>query len=401
MSLKIGVIGVGQRAQIATLAAANGAEVVAAADPSEGGRAYARELFGDDARLYEDNRQLVEDGSVDAVMVFTPDHLHTGPVLDALRAGLAVFVEKPLAISIEDCDEILATARETGSRLYVGHNMRHAPVVREMKRLVDEGAIGRVQTIWCRHFVGHGGDYYFKDWHADRRRTLSLMLQKAAHDLDVIHLLAGSPTRQVVAMGDLRVYGDPSRRRTVEAAPGNRMGDWFNPDRWPPTTLDELNPVVDVEDLSMMLGRLANNVLISYEQCHFTPDYWRNYTVIGDEGRLENFGDGFDGEDPVVRVWNTRRSGYRSHGDLEVEIARADGSHGGADEHLVAEFVRFAAEGGPTETSPVFAREAVAAGVAATHSLREGSRTVDIPDLPPDLVAYFDRGQVEGKPGLS
>lgn len=56
-----------------------------------------------------------------------------------------------------------------------------------MKELIDAGAIGEVKTIWCRHFVGNGGDYYFKDWHAERKNTTSLLLQKGAHDIDVIH----------------------------------------------------------------------------------------------------------------------------------------------------------------------------------------------------------------------
>ena len=53
--------------------------------------------------------------------------------------------------------------------------------------------------------------------------------------------------------------------------------------------------------------QLDNGVFASYQQCHYTPDYWRNYTVIGTEGRLENFGDDSDG---VVNVWTRRHSGF-------------------------------------------------------------------------------------------
>ncbi|WNV87551.1 Gfo/Idh/MocA family oxidoreductase [Umezawaea sp. Da 62-37] len=392
--LRIGVIGIGQRAPVALHAhrPGEGARVVGCADPAPDGQSYAGELFGADVAVHPDHQGLLDMG-LDAVMVLTPDDQHTEPVLAALRAGVAVFVEKPLAISVEDCDLILETARRTGTRLYVGHNLRHLPALREMRRLIDEGVIGTVKAVWCRHFVGHGGDYYFKDWHADRRRTLGLLLQKGAHDLDVIHWLAGAPSRTVVAMGDLAVYGDPRRRRTGEATPGARMPDWFDATRWPPAELDELNPVVDVEDISMMMATLSNGVLASYQQCHFTPDYWRNYTVIGDAGRMENFGDAVGEGDAEIRVWNHHRSGYRADADLTVPVTEQAGSHGGADEALVAEFLRFAAEGGATDTSPVAAREAVAAGVAATRSLRTGSPPVRVPELDPDLVAYFAAGQ--------
>jgi len=245
--------------------------------------------------------------------------------------------------------------------------------------------------VWCRHFVGHGGDFYFKDWHAERAKTTGLLLQKGAHDIDVIHWLAGGYSRDVVAMGGLRVYGDNPHRRTDDPA-GRRMGDWFDPAVWPPSRLRDLHPVIDVEDLSMMLARLDNGVLTSYQQCHFTPDYWRNYTVIGDEGRLENFGDGLDGDPAVVNVWNRRRSGYRRDADRSIPIPRQD-LHGGADRALVTEFLRFAADGGPTDTSPIAAREAVAAAVAATTSLRSGGTPTAVPGLDPALVHHFEGRQ--------
>ena len=140
----------------------------------------------------------------------------------------------------------------------------------------------------------------------------------------------------------------------------------------------------------MLTARLDNGVLVSYRQCHFTPDYWRNYTVIGDHGRLENFGD-LDGA--RVAVWNARRSDYREDADLVVDVPDEDGTRGGADPALVAEFVRFVVAGGPTRTSPVAAREAVAAGWAATASSRADGVPVDVQPLPADLVAHFERHQ--------
>jgi predicted dehydrogenase len=389
--LRIGVVGVGQRARMATLANQVGvAEVVACADIDPRGRSDARELFGPDVEVRERYEDLTTDG-LDAVFVLTPDHLHARPALHFLDAGVAVFVDKPLAINLADCDAVLAAAARTGSRLYVGHNLRHLPMLRAMRKLIDEGAIGRVQSVWCRHFVGHGGDFYFKDWHAERAKTTGLLLQKGAHDIDVIHWLAGGYSRDVVAMGGLRVYGDNPHRRTDDPA-GRRMGDWFDPAVWPPSRQRDLHPVIDVEDLSMMLARLDNGVLTSYQQCHFTPDYWRNYTVIGDEGRLENFGDGLDGDPAVINVWNRRRSGYRRDADLSIPIPQQD-LHGGADRALVTEFLRFAAAGGPTDTSPIAAREAVAAAVAATTSLRSGGTPTAVPELDPALLRHFEGRQ--------
>ncbi|MER5420483.1 Gfo/Idh/MocA family protein [Streptosporangium roseum] len=386
--LRIGVAGYGLRRSLAREAhrPGNGSRVVALYDPDPAAQRQARAEIGSDLRMATDFGALLHD-DVDAVMILTPDHTHAELAVAALKAGRATLVEKPLAITVEDCDLILRTAHEHRARLYVGHNMRHMPVVRTMRQLITDGAIGEVRTVWCRHFVGHGGDYYFKDWHADRRNTTGLLLQKGAHDIDVIHWLAGSRTALVTGMGGLTVYGQVTDRS--EGLPE----DWFSPEtNWPPLAQRGLNPVVDVEDLSMVQMRLENGVYASYEQCHFTPDYWRNYTVIGTAGRLENFGD--HGEGAVVRVWNGGRRGYDPEGDLQVPIAAGVSGHGGADEGLISEFVRFAVEGGLTDTSPVAARDSIAAGVHATESLRDGSTPRQVPPVAPELAAYFAAGQV-------
>ncbi|MBO0825990.1 MAG: Gfo/Idh/MocA family oxidoreductase, partial [Actinobacteria bacterium] len=356
-------------------------------------RSRAREMFGPAVAIHADYRQMLGD-ELDAVFILTPDYLHAGPARDFLTAGVAVFVDKPLTITIEDCDAVLATAAQARTRLYVGHNLRHLEALRVMRELVQQGTIGRVRSVWCRHFVGHGGDFYFKDWHAERANTTGLLLQKGVHDIDIIHWLAGGYSRSVVALGTLAVYGANPHRRAADSNQGQLMPDWFEPGTWPPSALRDLNPVIDVEDLSMMLTRLDNGVLASYQQCHFTPDYWRNYTVIGDEGRIENFGDGIKGDQATIQVWNRRRSEYRRDADLSIAVSgREADEHGGADKPLVDEFLRFVARGGATQTSPVAAREAVAAGVAATTSLRDGGRPVEVP-TPDRLIAdYFENHQ--------
>ena len=92
-----------------------------------------------------------------------------------------------MAITIAGCDRILESAARTGSRLYVGHNMRHMPVSPKMGHHPGRGRDRQGEGGLVRHFVGHGGDFYFEDWHAERAKSTSLLLQKAAHDIDIIH----------------------------------------------------------------------------------------------------------------------------------------------------------------------------------------------------------------------
>ena len=390
MKLRIGIVGVGARSRLLDYLPEKEAKVVAAADVTESGRQRAAIAFPD-ATVVASHAELPALG-LDAAFVLTPDHTHAAIATALLRAGVPVYLEKPMATTTEDCDAILTAAHETGTRLYVGHNMRHMPFVRVMHDLIADGAIGDVQTIWCRHFVGHGGDFYFKDWHAERSKGVGLLLQKGSHDIDVIHYLAGAVSREITAMGDLMIYDKVADRRDN----ANRlMGTLASYDNWPPLAQTELNPVIDVEDVSMMLMRLDNGTLASYEQCHFTPDYWRNYTVIGTEGRLENLGDDGSG---VVRIWN-RRSEYRPDGDIDIPIPPGEGTHGGADVAILREFIRFVRDGSQTTTSPLAARESVAAAIAATRSIRTASQLQRLTSVSTELHAYFERGQTAARAG--
>ncbi|WP_030452975.1 Gfo/Idh/MocA family protein [Herbidospora cretacea] len=375
--LRLGVIGAGQRSTLAATAhrPGRGCRITAVCDTDP---AALTRLPAE--RTFTDYRDLLA-SDVDAVLVATPDDTHAEITIAALRAGKTVYLEKPLAITIDDCDEVLRTAAATGTRLYLGHNMRHMGVVRLMREVVARGEIGVPKTIWVRHFVGRGGEYYFKDWHADRRRTTGLLLQKAAHDIDVIHWLAGGYTERVSAFGDLMVYGDLDRR-----PPGTPPAEgWLREWPWPPESSTGLHHHIDVEDVSVMNMRLDNGVIAAYQQCHFSPDYWRNYTVIGTHGRLENFG---DGPGSVVRVWNSGQSAYREP-DHTYRVPAATGGHGGADEAIMEEFLRFARHGGPTDTSPVAARMSVAAGYLATLSLRDGGTPFDVPPLDAATLRHF------------
>jgi predicted dehydrogenase len=385
--LKIGVIGSGGRGIIASHAhrPGEGSRVIACCDLNPQTLERNKEAYGCDLYVTHDYQELLKQ-DIDAVFVTTPDFLHEEMAIAALQAGKATYLEKPLAISTEACDRVLHAAVESKTRLYLGHNMRHMPFVRKMKELIDAGAIGEVKTAWCRHFVGNGGDYYFKDWHAERHYSNGLLLQKAAHDIDVLHWLCGGYTQRVNALGSLMVYGDISNRAPAKAAPTKPDFDTLAGFHWPPATQNRLNATIDVEDVSMMQMQLDNGVLASYQQCHFTPDYWRSYTVIGTQGRLENFGN--EGDGTCIKVWNQRKQGYNAPDEVHM-IGNSGGEHGGADPVIVAEFVGFAREGGHTETSPLAARHSVAAGCAATYSLRSGGVPVDVAPVTAEIAAYF------------
>ncbi len=384
----IGVIGTGGRGGLSRCAhlPEKGFRVVAGADVSDAKGKEFKDFFGQEAFYTKDYRELLKLKELDAVFVCSPDFLHEEHGLAALKAGKAIYLEKPMAITIEGCDRLLETAYRTGSKLYLGHNMRHFPVVLKMKEIIDSGLIGEIQAGWCRHFVNYGGDAYFRDWHSEQKYTTGLLLQKGAHDIDVIHWLMGSYTKTVVGMGMLSVY-DKCKRRDPKT-PGSAR--WDNA-QYPPLEQSGFSPVIDVEDHNMVMMQLESGAQACYMQCHYTPDAERNYTFIGTKGRVENIGDYGACE---VHVW-TRR-GPRETPDIIHKLKPVEGTHGGADPRIVMEFLNFVKSGIKTNTSPIAARNSVAVGVLGHKSMRSGCTPQQIPKLPGKLVKYFQSGQKKG-----
>ena len=385
--LKVGLIATGGRGVNGYQAHVpeKGSEIVAGADVSEKALQSFKEKFPD-AAIFSDYRDLLKIKEIGAVIISTPDYLHEEMAIAALEAGKAVYLEKPMAISIEGCDRILKTAMETGSKLFIGHNMRHFPCILKMKEIIDSGVIGDIQVGWCRHFVNYGGDAYFRDWHSEQRYSTGLLLQKGAHDIDVMHWLMGSYTQRVVGMGMLSIY-DKCGRRSPET-PG--CAKWDN-NQYPPLEQTGFSPIIDVEDHNMIFMQLANGSQATYLQCHYTPDAERNYTFIGTKGRLENIGDYGNCQ---IHVW-TRR-GPRATPDIVYNLKPVEGTHGGADGPIVQNFLDFVMHDAKTNTSPIAARMSVAAGVLGHLSMRGGNMPQEVPPLPEEMIRYFENGQKKG-----
>ena len=364
--LKFGVIGIGYRFSIALKAHQlnQELEIVAGADPALEARERFQKEIGSDVPTFSSAEEMLQKVELDGVFILSPDYLHLEHALLAIKHGLSIFLEKPMAISIAECEQILDQSKRANVKVYVGHNMRHMKFVTKMKELVDGGAIGEVKTAWCRHFISFGGDCYFKDWHADRRFSNSLLVQKASHDLDILNWICGGKPELVTAMGNLSVYD-----KVTDIDPNPKSGKYDREvSNWPPSTLKGRNPIVDVEDLSMLMLKLDNGVLISYQQCHYTPDNWRNYTIIGTKGRIENFGDRTD-DNVVIKLWN-EKCHYNEAGNAVYKVP-ADNREG--DQLMLTEFIHFLKDENAPLLFPEEAPNSIAIGAAATESLRNGS----------------------------
>ena len=231
--LRVGVIGLGHRGWFVEFAhnPKQGVHVAAAADIDPKPLGRFQEIYGRDTFVTTDYRRLLERDDIGAVFIATPDHCHEEHAVAALEAGKAVYLEKPMAITIKGCDRILATARRTKSKLYVGHNMRHFPVIRKMKDLIDAGAIGEVKAAGAATSSPTAATRTSRDWHAERSKGTGLLLQKGTHDIDVLHWLCGAYTRRVTAMGGLTLY-DRIKDRHRPRNTAMRRSAWRTGLRW-------------------------------------------------------------------------------------------------------------------------------------------------------------------------
>ena len=373
--LRIGVIGAGGRGNLANNWRDNErAVVVAGADVNEAQLADFKSRMGDDVFTTQDYRELLDRPDVDAVMISSPDFVHEEQAVAALQAGKHIYLEKPMAITIESCDRIIKTQKETGTKLMIGFNMRCMNIFRTMKEILDSGAIGEIKAVWVRHFVNYGGSAYYHDWHGVRKNSTGLLLQKASHDIDMIHWLTGQYTKRVAAFGGLDFYG------------GNKPNNLHCPDCDEKNTCTEaqlqcqtqcaFRKEIDVEDNNMMIMMLENGIKAAYMQCHFTPEAHRNYAFIGTEGTMENF-------EPKGKVWvRTRRSNkWKELADRTYKVKETVGGHGGGDPLITEEFLDYVLDGKTPVATPIDGRMSVAAGYCATESLRYDGMPVDVPKI--------------------
>jgi len=155
--------------------------------------------LGVDCRIYPDYEALLGDDDVDAVAVTTPNYLHTPNAIDACRAGKHVILEKPVAISHEQCDDLRRAISEAGITGVVSFVLRWNPLVLNIRRLIDSGAIGEVFFAQTDYWHGAGSVISPDRWISQKQYTGSAMLAGGSHAVDMMRFLMGREPVQAAA----------------------------------------------------------------------------------------------------------------------------------------------------------------------------------------------------------
>lgn len=197
------------------------------------------EEFGVKPKLYRDFRELLADPGIDAVVIGTPDHWHSLMTIMACEAGKAIYVEKPLANSIAECEAMVAAVRRTGSIVQVGQQQRSGQHWKDVVHYVQAGNIGQIRRVevWANFAYGKGnpripnpavpahldyelwqGPAAIRPYNPNRlhgawRHTWNygggLLTDWGVHLLDIVNWAMGFKTpKQIMASGGIYQYPD-------------------------------------------------------------------------------------------------------------------------------------------------------------------------------------------------
>src|SRR3954471_11922775 len=158
-------------------------------------------------RLVESYERLLGAREVDAVVLATPHSQHCAQILEAARAGKHVFVEKPLGLDAKEAEAAVRACAEQHLTLAVGYNWRFQPALNEVRRMLDDGRLGKLLHIEG-NFCGPSAYRFAKEhWRQDRDEApAGGMTGRGVHVVDAMLHLAGSHISSVVAQSDRLVH---------------------------------------------------------------------------------------------------------------------------------------------------------------------------------------------------
>lgn len=337
------------------------------------------------AQIYDDYDALLARKDIDAVIIATPDYAHVAPVVSALKTGKHIYLEKPLATTIEDCNTIIAAAAGSKSICYLGFNMRHCPIHEKIYELINAGRLGKLTTIEANEYY-YAGKSYFRRWHRLRKFGGGLWLTKACHDFDLLTWLSGGHPKSLYAMSSLSHYkpipgAGPRCRDCAIKRTCPDFYDIFKPlDGW----LEEqrkvhlfmekqgetssdiclFNSDKDTFDNGIVVIEYDNDVRATYTVNVVAARNTRQIRIVGTDGMVEG-----DTEHGLIQ-YTQRHTGKITTYDLRKEV---EGTHEGADPKIFSDFFNICLNGGTPRSGLEDGRLAVKLALAATTSCDMGA----------------------------
>jgi predicted dehydrogenase len=382
---KIGIIGAGMRTMFLMneILKRDELEVVAVSDISQHSLDQICSRYDKEWDKYLDYKDLLAREDIEGVIIVSPDYAHEEQAISAFEAGKHVFLEKPIAVTLEGGKKVIEARDKSGKTLLIGFVLRYNKAYKKMKELIASGIIGEVKTGWVLHSVGAGSDWYFHDWHGTMANTGGLLLQKGSHDFDIINWVVDSKIKRIAAFGSQDFFGGDKQNELVcqnckeryrcSEAIVDRSVSWKRPDgnqtevlynQWRNQCV--YRKEVDVLDNHQVILEYENGVKVSYLECHYTPDDNREYIFIGTKGKLK-----LDDANDLITV-QLRNGMYDRKEKMTYENLQSSEGHGGGDKFILDDFVYALRTGEQPNAGGEAGYEAIQAGLVAHKAIRDG-----------------------------
>ena len=318
-----------------------------------------------DDRLFNGADEILSQPKLaDVMIISTQDAQHKEHALRAMEIGYDLLLEKPISNKLEDCIAIEKRARELGRRVLVCHVLRYTVFYKEIKRLLKEGVIGKIESVAAAEQVGYyhyAHSFVRGNWHNEAASS-PMILAKCSHDMDLMLWLTGKECKKVTSFGSLDYF----KAENAPAGAAERCKDCeldcpFHAQRfylsripgWPanvlnpePTeenilqTLDETNygkcvfrmdnDVVDHQTLNMLM---EDGITVTFQMTGFTNVQTRTIRIMGTEGEIW-------GDFHAKRLFWQRYNEPKHTVDLEALTTDFTG-HGGGDGGLIYDAIRY------------------------------------------------------------
>ncbi|OWW05427.1 oxidoreductase [Rhizobium sp. R72] len=186
--LKIAVMGAGLigRRHIESVLAEPRASLSAVIDPSSAARDFAKSK---EAPWFATLAEATAAQRLDGVIVATPNQLHVAHALEAIAAGIPVLVEKPIADNGDAAAALVSAGANAGIPILIGHHRRHNPMIREAKRVLESGRLGKILTVQATFWVAKPDGYFDVDWR--RQEGAGPIFVNLIHDVDLFRFFFG------------------------------------------------------------------------------------------------------------------------------------------------------------------------------------------------------------------
>ena len=365
---------------------------VALEDVNAVAKATGNESFS--PTFYNNAIDLINDDQVDVIVITTPTNAHLEAAIPALRSGKKVYLDKPIAHTLEDSIAIRQAEHESGNTMIMGFTRRYEKPWIDCKALVESGAIGDLKMMLVRAVLPYA--FYFQTWHRSRAVSGGALNDKGSHYTDVFNWFAEGRALQVNAFGGRNVFQE--EEDAPEFCSECDRDCPYRADQIRPDTQDQVKGAVDAsfDQETDPMKRKDNCVYKKgadiYDHAAINYQYDNGivasifYTIYGpqaeDEETLELVGTKgriiltrLRGEIDLVTDY-----GEKKHEVIPCKAEYFESSHFGADRKLVQEIAAHT-RGGPSPVDGWYGMEATRMVVGALQSLDTGGQTVRMADL--------------------